>query len=128
MFGIIAYSWVVSSISNYVKSRHDAEEEYFKKYKILQDIKINYKELSNDLFDRINRYIKTKQSNEDQEKNLIEELPITLRNTLVYSMYEPIIANFIFFKNFDNKDFIVKVLFCFKPILAIRNDILIKEK
>jgi hypothetical protein len=42
-------------------------------------------------------------------------------------MYEPIILNFVFFKNFDNKDFIVKVLFCFKPILAIKNDILIKD-
>ena len=125
--GIVAYSYILTSISNYVKSINDAEEEYFKKYKILEDIKLNYKDLSEDLFDRINRYIKNKQTNEDQEKNLIEELPITLRNTLVYSMYEPIILNFVFFKNFDNKDFIVKVLFCFKPILAIKNDILIKD-
>ena len=125
--GIIAYSWVVSSISNYVKSQSDAEEEYLNKYKVLEDIKLKYPDLSDDLFDRINRYIKTKQNNEDQEKNLIEELPITLKNILVYSMYEPIIKNFIFFKNFDNKDFIVRVLFCFKPILGIRNDILIKD-
>ena len=125
--GIFAYSWVISSISNYVKSQSDAEEEYLNKYKILEDIKLKYPDLSDDLFDRINRYIKTKQNNEDQEKNLIEELPITLKNVLVYSMYEPIIKNFIFFKNFDNKDFIVRVLFCFKPILGIRNDILIKD-
>ena len=32
-----------------------------------------------------------------------------------------------FFKNFDNNDFIVKVIFCFQPILAIKNDILIKD-
>ena len=89
--GIVAYSYILTSISNYVKSINDAEEEYFKKYKILEDIKLNYKDLSEDLFDRINRYIKNKQTNEDQEKNLIEELPITLRNTLVYSMYEPIL-------------------------------------
>ena len=125
--GIFAYSWVISSISNYVKSQSDAEEEYLNKYKVLEDIKLKYPDLSDDLFDRINRYIKTKQNNEDQEKNLIEELPITLKNVLVYSMYEPIIKNFIFFKNFDNKDFIVRVLFCFKPILGIRNDILIKD-
>ena len=125
--GIVAYSSVLSFISNYVKSINDAEEEYFKKYRILQEIKITYNDLSDDLFDRINRYIKNKQNNEEQEKNLIEELPITLKNTLVYSMYEPIIVNFVFFKNFDNKDFIVRVIFCFKPILAIRNDILIKD-
>ena len=125
--GIIAYSYVLTSISNYVKSQSDVEEEYFKKYQILEDIKMNYSDLSDDLFERIDRYLKHKQANEDQEKNLIDELPISLRNALVYSMYEPIIENFIFFKNFDNKDFIVKVIFSFKPILAIKNDILIKD-
>ena len=127
IIGIVAYSSVLSFISNYVRSINDAEEEYFKKYRILQEIKITYNDLSDDLFDRINRYIKNKQNNEEQEKNLIDELPITLKNTLVYNMYEPIIENFVFFKNFDNKDFIVRVIFCFKPILAIRNDILIKD-
>ena len=125
--GIFGYSWVVSSISNYVKSKSDAEDEYFKKYQILEKIKMTYKDLSDDLFERIVRYLKNKQINEEQEKNLIDELPISLKNTLVYNMYEPIIQNFIFFKNFDNKDFIVKVIFCFKPILAIRNDVLIKD-
>ena len=125
--GIIAYSWLVSSISNYVKSKSDQEEEYRNKYLVLQGIKKKYPNLSDDLFERINRYIKHKQNNEDQEKNLIEELPISLKNILVYDMYEPIIRNFIFFKNFDNKDFIVRVIFCFKPILAIKNDILIKD-
>ena len=125
--GIIAYSYVVSSISNYVKSKSDQEEEYFNKYQILTRIRKRYPNLSNDLFERINRYIKHKQNNEDQEKNLIEELPISLKNILVYNMYEPIIKNFIFFKNFDNKDFIVRVLFSFKPILSIKNDVLIKN-
>ena len=125
--GIIAYSWIITSISNYVKIRNDQKEEYFNKYKILEDIRMKYPALSDDLFERINRYIKHKQNNENQEKNLIDELPISLKNNLVYSMYKPIINNFIFFKNFDNKDFIVRVIFCFKPILAIRNDILVKD-
>jgi len=125
--GIVSYSYVLTSISNYVKSQSDVEEEYFKKYQILEDIKMNYSDFSDDLFERIDRYLKHKQTNEDQEKNLIYELPISLKNALVYNMYEPIIENFIFFKNFDNKDFIVKVIFSFKPILAIKNDILIKD-
>ena len=125
--GIMAYSWVLTSISNYVKSKSDKQEEYFKKYKILQDIRMTYNGFSDDLFERIDRYIKHKTNNEDEERQLIEELPITLKNSLVYSMYEPIIQNFVFFKNFDNKDFIVSVIFAFKPILAIKNDILIKN-
>ena len=36
--GIVAYSYILSSISYYVKSKSDVEEEYFKKYQILEDI------------------------------------------------------------------------------------------
>ena len=61
--GIVAYSWVLTSISNYVKSKNDKEEEYFKKYKILEDIKMTYDEFPDDLFEIIDRYIKHKQTN-----------------------------------------------------------------
>ena len=42
-------------------------------------------------------------------------------------MYKPIIKNFIFFKHFDNIDFIVKVVLNLIPTIAIKNDVLIKE-
>ena len=42
-------------------------------------------------------------------------------------MYKPIIKNFIFFKNFQNTDFIVRVILCFKPIIAYKNYILVNE-
>jgi hypothetical protein len=42
-------------------------------------------------------------------------------------MYKPIIKNFIFFKNFQNTDFIVQVILSFKPILAYKNYILVNE-
>ena len=42
-------------------------------------------------------------------------------------MYESIINNFIFFKNFNNIDFIVRVILSLKPILALNNDILVKD-
>ena len=42
-------------------------------------------------------------------------------------MYKPIIQNFIFFKNFENTDFIVKTFLAFKPIIAYKNDILVND-
>ena len=42
-------------------------------------------------------------------------------------MYKPIIKNFVFFKNFQNNDFIVRVILSLKPILAYKNDILVNE-
>ena len=126
IFGVIAYSWVVSSISNYVQGINEKNENYEKKCKILDNIKISHPQLSDDLYDRINRYLKYKQDNEKSDKKIIfESLPVGLSNMLVYEMYKEIINNFIFFKNFDNIDFIAKVVLNFNPILALRNDILI---
>jgi CRP-like cAMP-binding protein len=42
-------------------------------------------------------------------------------------MYRNIIENFIFFKNFKNTEFIVRVILAFKPILALKNDVLVKQ-
>ena len=42
-------------------------------------------------------------------------------------MYKPIISNFVFFKNFHNTDFNVRVILAFKPIIAYKNDILVNE-
>ncbi len=126
--GIFAYSWVVTSMSNYVKVLHEKTEEYENKCVILENIRQSYPKLSDDLYERIKRYLKYKQDMEKLDKKIvIESLPIGLSNILLYEMYKPIINNFIFFKTFDNIDFIVKVLLNFNPIIADKNDILIKE-
>ena len=126
IFGIIAYSWVVSSISNYVQGINEKNEDYENKCKILEEIKMTCPQLSDDLYDRINRYLKYKKDNEKLDKKIIfESLPIRLSNLLVCEMYKQIINDFIFFKNFDNIDFIVKVVLNLVPSLVVRNDILI---
>jgi len=127
--GIFAYSFAVSAISNYVKIMNDKSEKYREKSEILDDIKLSHPELSEDLYMRIHRHLKFKFKNNAilDKKVIINSLPITLKNSLVYEMYKPIIRSFVFFKNFDNIDFIVKVILSFKPIVAIRNDVLIKD-
>ncbi len=126
--GIIVYSFAVAGISNYIKEIDDKNADYEKKLKILEDIKINHQKISDDLYERVIRFLKYKHFNEKKDKNIIIDcLPLGLRNILVYEMYKPIIKNFIFFKNFDNNDFIVRVILAFKPILAMKNDILVKD-
>ena len=128
VIGIFAYSWALTSVSNYVKILTEKTEEYEKNRSVLEEIKLIYPQLPEDLYERISRYLKYKFEKEQLDKNIVIEcLPVNLSNILVYEMYKPIINNFIFFKNFENIDFIVKVILCFKPILAIRNDILIKD-
>ena len=126
--GIFAYSWIITSVSNYVKILHERYEEFENKIKILDSIKLSVSHFPDELYDKIYRYLKYKQDSEKLDKKIIfESLPVGLSNILIYEMYKPIINNFVFFKNFDNIDFIVKVVLNFNPILSVRNDILIKE-
>ena len=127
--GICSYSWALTEISNYIKVLNEKKEELSNKIQILDDIKLNcYRLFPDELYDRTKRYLKYKHFNEKKNIHLIfEELPIGLRNTLIYEIYKPEIHNFKFFNDFPNSDFVVKVILAFKPILALKNDILIKN-
>jgi len=128
VIGIIAYSWVVSSISNSIKKINERSADYENRKSILDEIKRSHPNLPDELYDRILRYLKFKNFHEKKLKNIIFDcLPVGLKNNLISEMYKPIIQNFIFFKNFQNTDFIVRVILSFKPILAYKNDILVNE-
>ena len=128
IIGIIGYSYVVSFVSNYIVKINEKSVDFEKRKEILDDIKINYPNLSDELYERILKYLKFKNYQEKKIKNIIFDcLPVGLKNNLITEMYKPIIQNFIFFKNFQNTDFIVKVILAFKPILAYKNDILVND-
>jgi len=128
VIGIFAYSWVVSSISNNIKKINQRSADYENRKSILDEIKRSHPNLPEDLYERILRYLKFKNFHEKKLKNIIFDcLPVGLKNRLISEMYKPIIQNFIFFKNFQNTDFIVRVILSFKPILAYKNDILVNE-
>ena len=128
IFGIVAYSWALTAMINYVKIFTDKEEELYLKFRILDEIKLTYPQLNDDLYDRIHRFLKYKHESEKKDCHIVfKDLPVTLRNSLIYEMYKPMINSFIFFKNFSNSDFIVKIILALKPILALKNDVLIKD-
>ena len=126
--GIIGYTWVVSFISNYIQKINEKSVEFKKKIAILDEIKRDNPNLHEDLYDRIVRHLKFNDGNEININNtLFDSIPLGLKNSLISEMYKPIIKNFIFFKNFQNLDFIVRVIMAFKPIVAYKNDILVNE-
>ena len=128
IIGIMAYSWIVSSFSNFIQKLNEKSVDFEKKKSILDEIKVNNPNLPDELYDNIIRYLKFKHFHEKNLKNIIFDcLPVGLKNNLIYEMYKPIIKNFIFFKNFQNTDFIVQVILSFKPILAYKNYILVNE-
>jgi hypothetical protein len=95
---------------------------------VLNEIKIEYPNLNQYLYDRITRYLNYKKSeNKYNLKFILESLPSSLQNNLIIEIYKPIIENFQFFKSFENSDFFVKIVTSLKPILSMREDILIQE-
>ena len=69
-----------------------------------------------------------RKKHEKKDKNVIlDALPIGLKNNLIYEMYKPIIQHFIFFRNFDNVEFIVRVIMCFQVFPCTKGEVLVKE-
>ena len=126
--GILAYSWAVTSFSNYIKKINEKSADFQNKKGILDEIKLNNQNMPDELYDKILRHLKFKNFHEKKLKSIIFDcLPVSLKNSLIFEMYKPIINNFLFFKNFQNTDFIVRVILSFRPIIAGKNDILIND-
>ena len=126
--GTCAYSWILTFISNYIKKKNERYIDFENKVNILGEIRINYPRLDNDLYERILRYLNYNKSEYKYNiENILDSLPSSLQNRLIVEMYKPIIRNFHFFKYFENSDFFVKIVTSLKPILSMKDDILIQE-
>ena len=126
--GIGIYSYCVSALSNYVQQVDKKTLDYQEKSDTLEQIRINHEKMPNELYEKIARFLKYQLVNESIDQHeVINNLPIGLRTTLIMQMYKPIINNFIFFKTFNSSDFIIKVIMAFRPILSLRNEKLVNE-
>ena len=127
LFGIMGYSIALTSVSNYIKKMNLKTEEFENKRKILDEISMDNNCVKSDLYEKVLRHLKYQDNEKNVNNIIIENLPLGLRNNLLMAMYKNIIKNFMFFKNLNNTDFIVQILLAFKPVLALKNDILIKD-
>ena len=126
--GTCAYSWILTYISNYIKKNNEKYIDFQEKMKVLNEIKLEFPNLRKSLYDRIKRYLNyNKAKNKYNLKFILESLPSSLQNNLIIEIYKPIIMNFQFFKSFENSDFFVKIVTSLKPILSMKDDILINE-
>ena len=127
--GTCIYSWLISSISNYIQKMSESNTQYEKKLQILEEIKLNNPHLNNKLYKRILRLLHYRKYHEDEtEKNIVlNSLPNSLKNSLIIEMYKKFINDFMFFRGIDNKEFIVQIISKLKPIIGIKGDTLIQE-
>ena len=126
--GTCAYSWILTFISNYIKKMNEQYIDFENKVQILSDIRMAYPLLKNELYEKIIRYLKyNKSENKYNVDFILDSLPLSLKNNVIIDMYKPIIKNFQFFKSFQNSDFFVKIVTSLKPVLSMKDDILVQE-
>ena len=127
--GVIAYSWVVSTIGNYVKKETRAAIKYNKDIALLEEIRISYPKMSFKLYNKIHKHLETVSHQQEKfdTKLLVNNLPYTLKNKLMFIIYENIIKKFIFFKECENSDFILRVLTSYIPMSAKKGAFIIHE-
>ena len=128
--GTCIYSWLISSVSNYVKKINEKNIKYEEKIQILEEIKLNNSNFSEKLYNKISRLLIYQKYHEKEiEKSIIlESLPISLKHTLIIDMYKNYITGFSFFKGIENREFIVGIISKLTPIIGIKGDILIQER
>ena len=129
IFGTCIYSWLVSTISNYVKKMNEVNIKYEEKFNILEEIKLHNPNFSEKLYDTIFRLLHYRKYHEEETEidKLLDSLPNSLKNTLLVRMNKVYTESFSFFKDIENRDFIVQVISKLSPVLGIKGDILIKE-
>ena len=126
--GLLLYTWTLSSLTSYLISDDKIIIEYRTKCDILDDIKVCYDDMSLELYSKIQRHLLYKFNSQRMDVNeIFNSLPIGLRNNLIIEMYKPIVKNFVFFKNFNNTDFIIQVVLSFKPLLSLKGEKLLND-
>ena len=127
--GVIAYSWVVSTIGNYVKKETRASIKYNNDIGLLEEIRISYPKMSFKLYNKIHKHLETVSHQQEKfdTKLLVNNLPYTLKNKLMFIIYENIIKKFIFFRECENSDFIIRVLTSYIPMSAKKGAFIIHE-
>jgi len=128
MIGTCTYSYLISSVSNFIKKINEKSLIFENKLNILKEIKLSNPHMKENLYDKLLRFLRYKKNTEKNKQTIIiNSLPYSLKNLLIIEMYKPIINNFIIFKGLENSNCIVQLVTAFKPIYAIKNDILIQE-
>ena len=128
LIGIIAYSWLISSASNYIIEKNKEDQELIDKLEILDEIKMSHPEFNNDLYGKIRYHLEyvNKIQQKNDKKKLLEDLPLHLKNQIMYEINKNLIKGLKFFKYFHNITFINCVIDKFIPVSSRKNDIIIE--
>ena len=127
--GSLVYPLVVSTIGNLIKKDSNAKIILNNNLFMLEQIRKDYPNIPFKLYNNIYKYIESKHhSYQKYDVNFfIQTLPFTLKNNILFTMYNNPIEHFKFFKKNNNSVFIAEVLNNFIPCISKKNEFLIYE-
>ena len=127
--GLVAYSWIISTVGDYVKNKSRATINFNRDMTKLEEIRIAYPNMPYKLYNKIQQHIQRllTQSKKYEYNILVNSLPYYLQNSVLFQIHKNEIDKFTFFKDCDNSDFILKVLTHFIPIFSKKNIVLVGE-
>ena len=127
--GLVVYSWIISTVGDYVKNESRANINYNKDMSKLEEIRVAYPNMPFKLYHKIQQHIKRMltQSKKYEYNILVNSLPYYLQNSVFFQIHKNEIDKFTFFKNCHNSDFILKVLTYFIPVYSKKNIVLVGE-
>ena len=127
--GIIVYTFIVSSIGNYVKNESHASMKFDKDEGILEEIRISYPNMPFKLYNQIFHHLAARKIRQQHcDSNiLINSLPYSLKNKILLTIYRQTINNFKIFRGHQNTDFTLRLLTNFIPLFSKKNAFLIHE-
>ena len=127
--GLVAYSWIISTVGDYVKNKSRANLNYNRDMTKLEELRIQYPNMPYKLYNKIQQHIQRilTQSKKYEYHILVNTLPYYLKNLVLFQIHKTEIERFTFFKNCDNSDFILKVLTHFIPVFPKQNILLVGE-
>ena len=127
--GLVAYSWIISTVGDYVKNKSRATINFNRDMTKLEEIRIAYPNMPYKLYNKIQHHIQRllTQSKKYEYNILVNSLPYYLQNSVLFQIHKNEIDKFTFFKDCDNSDFILKVLTHFIPIFSKKNIVLVGE-
>ena len=127
--GLVAYSFIISTVGDYVKNKSRATINFNRDMTKLEEIRIAYPNMPFKLYNKIQQHIQRMlHQNKKFEYNiLINSLPYTLQNSVLFEIHKNEIDKFTIFKGCDNSDFILKILTHFIPISSKKNIVLVGE-
>ena len=127
--GIVAYSWLITIIGNYVKNESKAEIKHSKDLTLLEEIRVEFPKMSFKLYNKIHHHLKSVSNQQKKvDLNILANcLTYSVKNLLLFKVYDNCIQKFNFFKKCENTDFISRVLTNFIPLFSKEKALLIRE-